>query len=142
MQKPEKLVLAALAVITLFVPLVAAQSTKTLEVEITYSGAGTVDSTHQIHLYLFDTPDISGGAMPIAWNSSSSNGASVKFTGLTDGKVYLVVAYGDYDVTMGPPPSGTPVAFYAPGDPMPTAIELTEPTTQISFRFDDSVRMP
>jgi hypothetical protein len=115
---------------------------KTLEAKVTYNGAGEVDSTHAIHIYLFDTPDISSGAMPIGWNSSYKNGAAVTMSGISASTVYLVVAYGDYDVTPGPPPSGTPVSFYLPGNPDPTPIEMDKAKVEIAFEFDDSAKMP
>lgn len=117
-------------------------ATKTLEAKVTYTGEGEVDSTHAIHIYLFDTPDIGSGSMPIAWNSSYRNGEPVTMSGISAGTVYLVVAYGDYDVTTGPPPSGTPVSFYLPGSPVPSPIEMSEPTVKVEFEFDDAVRMP
>ena len=115
---------------------------KTLEAKVTYTGAGEVDSTHAIHIYLFDTPDISSGAMPIGWNSSYKNGAPVTMSGISASTVYLVAAYGDYDVTTGPPPSGTPVSFYLPGNPYPTPIEMDKAKVEIAFEFDDSATMP
>lgn len=117
-------------------------ATKTLEAKVSYTGAGEVDSTHAIHIYLFDTPDIGSGSMPIAWNSSHKNGEAVSMSGISAGTVYLVVAYGDYDVTTGPPPSGTPVSFYLPGNPYPTPIKMDESVVKIEFEFDDAARMP
>lgn len=133
-----------LAVVTAMAGFSLAQSstTKTLEAKVTYTGAGEVDSTHAIHVYLFDTPDISSGAMPIGWNSSHKNGAAVTMSGISAGTVYLVVAYGEYDVTTGPPPSGTPVSFYIPRNPSPTPIEMDKSTVEIAFEFDDSAKMP
>ena len=120
---------------------VAAQSARQLIVKATYSGQGEVDAAKQIFLYLFDSPEIAQGAMPIAMMTSAKNGADVVFNGLTPPVVYLVAAYGDFD-PMGPPPSGTPVAFYLPGDPTPTGIPIDEEKVTIEFSFDDSIRMP
>lgn len=119
----------------------AAQSPSQLVVKATYSGEGEVSGTSQIYLYLFDSPDIGQGAMPISMMTSARNGADVTFNGLTASTVYLVAAYGDYD-PMGPPPSGTPVSFYLPGNPIPTGIPLNEEKVTVEFTFDDSVRMP
>ncbi len=121
---------------------VLAQESRELRVKVNYTGAGTVDSTHGIHLYLFDTPDISAGSMPIGMSSAWENGAVVVFSGVYSQTVYLAGAYGDYDPSMGPPPSGTPVALYRPGEPVPTPIAMDQATVEIEFTFDDSFRMP
>lgn len=122
--------------------LVAQTPSKTLKVRISYLGEGEVDSTHGIHVWLFNTPNIAEGATPVSMNSSYENGAVMTFSSLSESPLYLVVAYGDFSL-MGPPPSGTPVAMYKPGDVSPpTAIELTEDVVEIEFTFDDSYRMP
>ncbi len=123
------------------ISLAQSSATKTLEAKVTYTGAGDVDSTYAVHLYPFDTPDINSGAMPIAWSSSHKNGETVTMSGISASTVYLVVAYGDYDVATEPP-SGTPVSLYLPGNPYPTPIEMNKPKVEIDFEFDDSNRMP
>jgi hypothetical protein len=65
---------------------------------------------------------------------------------LTAETVYLVAAFdeaGGYDM-QGPPPSGTPVAVYKPGEPqVPAPIKLEAgKDTEIKFSFDESIRMP
>ena len=120
-----------------------AQSSRELHVKMTYSGTEEVDSAKGIHVYLFDTPNISEGAMPIGMQSAFRNGEVLKFAGLTPSTVYLVAAYGDYDPMMGPPPSGTPVALYRPGDPgVPTPVSMEPGTVEIEFDFDDAFLMP
>ncbi|GAB4118792.1 MAG: hypothetical protein Kow001_18450 [Acidobacteriota bacterium] len=119
-----------------------AQETRELRVKVSYTGTGTVDSTHGIHLYLFDTPDISAGSMPIGMSSAWENGSVVVFSGISSQTVYLAGAYGDYDPSMGPPPSGTPVSLYRPGEPTPTPIAMDQAVVEIEFAFDDSFRMP
>jgi hypothetical protein len=142
MYRKPKLVFVFAIAILLTIAFSQGFETKTLKAKVTYAGEGEVDSTKQIHVYLFDTPNIDSGAMPIAWNSSSENGKSVSFSGLTAETLYLVAAYGDYDPTMGPPPSGTPVSYYVPGNPYPTPIEMNESEVEIEFEFDDSATMP
>ena len=40
--------------------------TRTLNVKLNYTGAGTVDEKHKIFVFIFDSPDfMQGGAMPI-----------------------------------------------------------------------------
>ncbi|MFZ0428415.1 MAG: hypothetical protein WAO20_09885 [Acidobacteriota bacterium] len=136
------LVLGVLALLA-FAQVSAQNSSRELRVKLTYSGPGQVDAAHGIHLYVFDTPDISTGSMPIAMDSARENGAVLVVPGLTQEKVYLVAAYGDYDTMMGPPPSGTPIALYKPGDVnMPTPIAMDKDKVEVEFQFDDSMKMP
>lgn len=132
------------ALIGLGVSMVLAQDQpRELRVKLTYSGPGTVDAAHGIHLYVFDSPDIGTGSMPIAMDSVHKNGAELVFGSITQPTVYLAAAYGDYDAMSGPPPSGTPVALYKPGDVnMPTPIQMDKDTVEVEFRFDDSMKMP
>jgi hypothetical protein len=119
----------------------AQEGSKTLKVKVTYEGEGEVDSTHGIHLFLFDTPDIGQGAMPINMNSVFKNDGVISFSSIRTENVYLVGAYGDLSL-MGPPPSGTPVSFYKPGQPTATAILMDKDEVEIHFVFDDSNKMP
>jgi hypothetical protein len=124
-------------------PLCAQSSSKELRVKLTYTGPGTVDATHGIHLYAFDTPNINEGSMPIAMDSVYENGKEVVLTYITQSPVYLAASYGDFDPMSGPPPSGTPIALYKPGDVnMPTPIPMDKAKVEVDFKFDDSMRMP
>jgi hypothetical protein len=132
------LILAA----TWFCPVLAQTSSpRCLEVKVSYTGPGEVGNGKGIHLYLFDTPDIAQGVLPIGMRSTYKNSEVVVFNAVTVSPVYLVAAYGGFDL-MGPPPSGTPVAFYEAGNPRPTPIELNERKMEILFTFDDSIVMP
>ncbi len=123
---------------------------KSLKVRVVYKGSGEVNQTHGIYLFLFDSPDFvqsPGSVMPVAFQSTRANDQSIAFTSLAASTVYLVAAFdekGDYDISAGAPPSGTPVALYRPGDSqVPTPISLEEgKETEIKFEFDDSSRMP
>lgn len=121
-----------------------AQQTRSLKVKASYAGPGEVDQTHQIHLFVFDTPNIQAGTMPIGFGRVAENGGTVQVNHLTAETVYLVGVYdekGTYNSPQGPPPAGTPVSFYKPGSPEPSPINLKE-TSEIEFVFDDSDRMP
>lgn len=127
---------------------VAAQTstTKSLEVTITYEGAGEVDETHRIHVFVFDTPPSPDG-LPVGMSSLGENGGSLTFSALYSSPVYVAVVYDDvggYDPNyVGPPQASAPIGMYADaetGEPAP--IELSEEeTTAIEIVFDDSVRM-
>ena len=96
--------LVLIAVFLLSITTVFAQEpSTTLKVKISYLGEEKVDSTHGIHVWLFNTPNISEGAMPIAMNSSYENGGVLTFSALRESPLYLVAAFGDFAL-MGPPP--------------------------------------
>jgi hypothetical protein len=117
-----------------------------LKVTIEYKGAGTVDADHRVWIWVFDTPNISADAMPIATGVIKENKASYKFVGLPK-QVYLAAAFdtaGGYDGTTGPPPSGTPITIHgstSPGQPG-AAIPTGGDDAAVTVAFDDSVKMP
>jgi hypothetical protein len=127
-----------------FAPATVAARPGELNLTITYKGKGAVDDTHEIFVWLFDTPTIDGKSQPIATGVVKKNGGAVKFADLAVSPVYVVVAYdekGDYDGTQGPPPPGTPVAIYSTdGQGTPAPIDVKE-TANVSMTFDDSYRM-
>ena len=121
----------------------SAQQTGKLQVTVDYKGAGTVDKTHQIFVWVFDTPDINENSVPIATDQATSNGATLSFSGLPK-TVYLAAAYnekGTFDGTQGPPPSGTPVTIYG-GMGTATGVPTGGDEAKVTVTFDDSVRMP
>ena len=92
----------------------SAQQTGQLKVTVDYKGPGTVDKSHQIFVWVFDTPDIGATSTPISSDVITTNGGTASFSGLPK-TVYLAAAFnekGDYDGTQGPPPTGTPVTIY------------------------------
>jgi hypothetical protein len=116
-----------------------------LAITVQYTGKGTVDATHRIWIWLFDTPNISPDVMPVGFASLSENGATTKLTGLPK-EVYMAMAYdekGGYDGSMGPPVQGTPIAIHGmtpagTGSPVKTGGD----DAVLKMTFDDSVRMP
>ena len=90
---------------------------RTLKVKLNYKGTGTVDSKHQIVIFLFDSPDFQqGGVMPIASKSGDAKDATVTFSDLNASPVYAAAVFdptGGYDGVSGPPPSG---CDFASGD--------------------------
>lgn len=135
--------MVALAVVAMATPAIVAQETGQLKVTVDYKGAGTVDTTHEVFVWVFDTPNIGADAVPIANDAITANGGTLTFNGLPK-EVYLAVAYdekGDYDGTSGPPPSGTPIAIY--GDQgVAKAVATGGADAVLSVTFDDSTRMP
>jgi hypothetical protein len=119
---------------------VAAGSVK---VTINYKGKGTVDDSHRVWVWLFATPDIGPGAMPIAELSIDKNGAIATFDGIAEERVWIAVAYDEKGAMTGsaPPPPGTPVGLYVGSDGAPRSV-VTGDSTVAVLTFDDSFRMP
>jgi hypothetical protein len=111
-------------------------------VTVTYAGKAKVDTTHEIWVFLFDTPDIGPGSQPVAVQAVTKSGATATFKAVQAATVYVAVAYdekGDYDGNQGPPPPGTPIAIYAVDG-------KTAPVTPgakgiVKLTFDESRRM-
>jgi len=79
-------------------------------VTVNYKGKGTVDASHRVWVWLFNTPDIGPASMPIGQMSVEKNGATATFE-VTDERVWIAVAFDEKGVMTGnePPPSGTPI---------------------------------
>src|SRR5262245_45193366 len=106
--------IVALGLVALAAPAMIAQESGKLKVTVTYKGAGTVDASHELYLWIFDTPNIGADSVPIATEVITTNGGAASFSGLPK-EVYLAAAFdekGDYDGTSGPPPTGTPITIY------------------------------
>jgi len=113
-----------------------------VSVTVNYTGKGTVDASHQVWVWLFDSPEIGPGSMPIAEASVAKNGAAATFDVGTD-RVWIAVAYDEKGVMSGnsPPAPGSPIGIYASSSGAPEAV--TPGTTgAVVVAFDDSLRMP
>lgn len=117
-----------------------------LKVKVEYSGQlGTVDKEHKIWVWLFDTPNITPEATPIAVAALSENKASYQFLSLPK-VVYIAAAFdnrGGYDGSTAPPPSGTPLTIFGGATPgMATAVPTGAEDAGVTVTFDDAMRMP
>ena len=119
-----------------------------LAVTVTYTGKGEVKKGNEIGVFVWSTPDI-GQSAPIAAQVLEKNGGTTVFKNLPGPVVYVAVSYdekGQYEETMGPPPTGTPVATYttekpsAQGPPKPSPVKVGK-GAKIRIKFDDSQRM-
>jgi hypothetical protein len=114
-------------------------------VNVTYTGKGIVDDTHEIWVFLFDTPNImAGGVGPLAVQVIRKSGGAASFTGVATDPVYVAVAYdekGDFNGSSGPPPTGTPIAFHSK-DGKTNAPVSPGPAAKIKLTFSDARRMP
>ena len=115
----------------------------TVKVTLDYKGKGTVDDSHRLWVWLFATPDIGPGSMPIAELSVDKNGAIATFDGISEERVWIAAAYDEKGSMSGsaPPPSGTPVGLYVGSDGTPRSV-VTGDSTVAVLTFDDSFRMP
>ena len=115
-----------------------------VNVTVKYSGKGAVDATHKLWVWLFDTPDIGPGSIPIAEQSIEKNGGTVSFPDVTSKEVYIAVAYDEAGGFAGqaPPPPGSPIAMYgvkaATEKPQPVT---PGPKTSVTIAFNDAQRM-
>src|ERR1700685_2408833 len=97
----------------------------TLQVELNYTGSGTVDENHKIFVALWDSPGfMQGSAMPVAVESTASKTGTVTFSGVKTVPAYVSSAYdptGKWDGQSGPPPPGSSLGVYSktPGKPEP-----------------------
>ena len=120
-----------------------AKAAGTVKVTINYKGKGTVDATHRVWVWLFTSPDIGPGSMPIAELTIEKNGETATFDGVGEDRVWIAVAYDEHGVMTGnaPPPSGTPVGLYVGSDGAPRGVVPGDSTVAV-LTFDDSFRMP
>ena len=115
----------------------------TVKVTVQYKGKGTVDASHKLWIWVFDTPNIGAGSMPIDQISLERNGADAVFEGIASAKVWIAAAFDESGAMSGdaPPPSGTPIGILMSKDGVPLAI-LPGSTEAAVLAFDDSQRMP
>jgi hypothetical protein len=120
----------------------AASSDGAVKVTVNYQGKGTVDATHRVWVWLFDTPDIGPGSMPIAELSVDANGGTAAFAGVGAQRVYIAAAFDAAGTMSGnaPPPSGSPVGVLLDTEGRPRSVVPGE--AAIVLTFDDSQRMP
>jgi hypothetical protein len=124
-------------------PLTTRVSAGTVKVTITYKGKGKVDSAHKLWVYLFDTPNIGPGAMPVGQVSIEKNGTDAVFDGIAGDKVYVAVAFDENGSMMGdaPPPTGSPIGILMGSDGTPGGI-TPGGKDPVVLTFDDTIRMP
>jgi hypothetical protein len=115
----------------------------TVKVTVTYKGKGTVDASHKVWVWLFDTPNIGPGAMPIDQIALDKNGTDAVFENVAGDKVYVAVAFDEKGAMMGdgPPPTGTPIGILTGPDGAPNGITPGS-KDPVAITFDDTIRMP
>jgi type 1 fimbria pilin len=114
-----------------------------VKVTVHYKGKGTVDGSHKVFVWLFDTPNIGPGSMPIDQVVLDKNGADATFDAVAADKVWVAVAFDEQGAMTGEaqPPPGTPIGILMGADGAPTPI-TPGPKGAAVLTFDDSIRMP
>jgi hypothetical protein len=115
----------------------------TVKVTVKYAGKGTVDASHRVWVWLFTSPDIGPGSMPIAQTSLDTNGTPAIFENVAADRVWIAVAFDEQGVMAGAgaPPTGTPIGLYVGSDGAPRPVTPGD-TADATLVFDDSLRMP
>lgn len=119
-----------------------------LDVQVSYTGSGTVDESHKVYVVLWDTPEFTKGdsaGPPIGVKGVASKSDTVHFDDVSKSPVYVSMVYdpsGKWDAA-SPPPSGSSLGLYAtePGTPTPVKLDPGK-ITKVSASFDDSQKMP
>ena len=113
-----------------------------VSVTVTYTGKGPVDATHEIWVFLFDSAP-TRSAKPLSTQTLKKSGDTALFKGVTHDPSYVAVAYdevGDYDGTAGPPPVGTPIAYYSTDGKSASPLK-TAGGAKIKISFNETRRM-
>jgi hypothetical protein len=123
--------------------LMVAQSGRTIQVDVTYTGSGTVDAGHKIYVALWPSADIDTGP-PVDIQSLASKSGTVTFKNVQTVPAYISTAYdptGKWDAQSAPP-SGSSLGMYGK-PPKPDPINVAPgKTTTITLTFNDAHKKP
>ena len=143
----SKRLCATLGLFALFGVCALAQTSankRTIQVDINYTGSGTVNATHKIYVALWDSLDMSSGP-PVAVLSVSSKKGAVTFSDVQRVPAYVSTAFdptGAWDA-QSPPPSGASLGMYSKNPPNPEPIAVAPgKTVKVAITFDDSAKVP
>jgi len=119
--------------------LMVAQSGRTIQVDVTYTGSGTVDAGHKIYVNLWPSADIGTGP-PVDMQSLASKSGTVTFENVTV-PAYISTTYDPTGVwdAQSAPPSGSSLGMYGKPDPINVA---PGKTTKITLTFNDEYTKP
>jgi hypothetical protein len=121
-----------------------AQQGLALQVQLHYTGSGTLDATHKIFVALWDSADFNSGP-PAEVKSATSKNGMVTFSDVKKVPVYVSAAYdpsGHWDAS-GPPPAGASLGVYSKAPPKPDPIAITPgKVTKVTVSFDDTAKVP
>src|SRR5215204_3568004 len=122
-------------------PLAATVTAGTVKVTVHYTGKGKVDASHKLWVWVFDSPNIGAGSMPMGQVALDKNDVEAVFDGIVVGKAYIAAAFDETGGMMGdaPPPAGTPIGILMGSDGTPSAVD-PDGTAPVALTFDDSQR--
>jgi hypothetical protein len=123
-------------------PLGTSVTAGTVKVTVNYKGKGTVDATHKLWVWIFDTPNIGAGSQPVDQIALDKNGGVAEFANVAPTQVWIAVAFDEQGVMTGnePPPSGSPISVHtANGAPTPVT---PGDKAAVTITFDETLRMP
>lgn len=114
-----------------------------VKITLHYKGKGTVDASHKIWVWIFDSPQISAQSSPIDQTAIDKNDSEVVFEGVAPGQVWIAAAFDEQGAMTGdaPPPTGTPIGILLGANGQPSAVAPGEKGIA-TLTFDDSIRMP
>ena len=122
----------------------SAQQGLTLQVQLHYTGSGTVDATHKIFVALWESADFNSGP-PAEVKSAASKNGMVTFSDVKKLPAYVSAAYdpsGRWDAS-GPPPTGASLGMYTKAPPKPEPIAITPgKASKVTLSFDDAAKVP
>ena len=119
-----------------------AAASKMLKVKLNYTGSGSLDKNHKIHVLLFDSdPYNSTTFQPMLSKTAETKDETVTFSNLEVSPVFALAFYDKY--ASDQPESGSPVGIYGkePGKMTPIKLEDGK-TVEIEIAFDDSTKVP
>ena len=125
-------------------PLAISTAAGTVKVTVHYKGKGTVDASHKLWVWVFDSPNIGPTSSPIDQMTLDSNDADAVFEGIASDTVWVAAAFDESAAMTGnaPPPPGTPIGILAGKDGAPIAVVPAAKAVEVVLTFDDSQRMP
>lgn len=121
-----------------------AMTASSVSVTVKYTGKGMVDANHKLWVWLFTTPDIGPGAIPIAELSIEKNGGVATFPNVSAKEVFIAIAYDEQGGFVGnaPPPPGSPITLYGTKSPQDKPAPVVPgPKAKVSVTFADAQRM-
>ena len=118
-----------------------------IQVQVNYTGTGTVDEKHKIFVALWDSPDFTqGGVMPVSLQSTDSKNGTLTFSNVQSNPAYLSAVYdptGGWDGASGPPTSGASLGLCSKTPGQPEAVKAAPgETVKVTLAFDDKAKMP
>jgi hypothetical protein len=122
--------------------LTLAQSDRTIQVEVTYTGSGTVNASHKIYVALWRSQNapMSASETPVDVQSLASKTGTVTFKNVQTVPAFVTTAYdptGKWDA-QSEPPAGSSLGMYGkPPNADPIKVEPGK-TTKIKLTFGDS----